>query len=339
LLFVGVLLVISTPSTASAGVFSIINDFFSKNDTEQVGPNNSQTLHILQAVTGPVGQNLPRGGGDITVVGGVALLSDTGPSGTQVEVDENPVPVSGQVSTYTVREGDTLSSIAKMFDVSVGTVLSANDLKRGDSLVIGQKLVILPVSGIQYTVKKGDTISSIAKKYKVDVGEIIGFNGFTLESDELTVGESIIIPFAEVEQKVTTSTSKKKVSNKAHGTGGPDYTGYYMRPVSVDFGRKSQGLHGYNGIDIAGPTGTPIVASASGEVIVAKRGGWNGGYGSYVVIAHDNGTQTLYGHMSAVTAQEGWHVSKGQLIGYVGSTGRSTGSHLHFEVRGAKNPF
>jgi murein DD-endopeptidase MepM/ murein hydrolase activator NlpD len=338
-LFIGVLLVISSPSTASAGVFSKINDLFSKNDSEQSKISNSQNMDILEAVTGPVGQSLPSGGGDITIVGGMALLPDAGPSGTQVEVNEKPTPAFGQVSTYTVRAGDTLSSIAKMFDVSVGTVLSANDLKRGDALVVGQKLIILPVSGVQYTISKGDTISSISKKYKVDVGEIIGFNGFSSESDVLPIGESIIIPFAETEQKSTTIVPSKKIVNKAHGTGGPDYTGYFIRPVLEELGRKSQGLHGYNGVDIAAKKGTPIIAAAAGEVIVARSGGWNGGYGSYVVIAHGNGTQTLYGHMSSVAVEEGWHVSKGQTIGQVGSTGRSTGSHLHFEIRGAKNPF
>ena len=269
----------------------------------------------------------------------MALLPDAGPSGTQVEVDENPTLISGQVSTYIVRKGDTISSIAKMFDVSTGTILSANDLKRGETISVGQKLIILPISGIQYTVKKGDTIYSVSKKYKVDVGEIVGFNGFSSSEDALAVGEVIIIPFAEIEEKSTASTQPNKVVNKARGVSGPDYSGYYIRPVSYEAGAKSQGLHGYNGVDIAGKVGTPIIAAASGEVIVSKQGGWNGGYGSYVVISHDNGTQTLYGHLSGVVAKEGWHVSKGQLVGYMGSTGRSTGSHLHFEVRGARNPF
>lgn len=330
------MLVYSSPSTASAGVFSKIGDFFSKNDSIQEGCN-SQNLAILEASSGPSWQKLPSGGGDITIVGGVALLPDAGPSGTQVEVNEKPSSVSGQVSTYIVRQGDTISSIAKMFDVSAGTILSANDLKRGDTLSVGQKLIILPISGVQYTVKKGDAISSIAKKHKVDIGEIVGFNGFSSSEEDLTIGEVIIIPFAEVEEKSTIQT--KKTTSKAHGTSGPDYSGYYMRPVQYELGRKSQGLHGYNGVDIAGAVGTPIVAAASGEVIVSKQGGWNGGYGSYIVISHDNGTQTLYGHLSGVVAKEGWRVSKGQLIGYMGSTGRSTGSHLHFEVRGAKNPF
>ena len=102
-------------------------------------------------------------------------------------------------------------------------------------------------------------------------------------------------------------------------------------------GRRSQGIHGYNGVDIAAPAGTPIVASASGDVIIARSAGWNGGYGNYIVIKHDNGTQTLYAHMSSL-AVSGGTVEKGELIGYVGISGRATGYHLHFEVRGAKNP-
>ncbi|HEU5114585.1 MAG TPA: M23 family metallopeptidase, partial [Candidatus Paceibacterota bacterium] len=87
------------------------------------------------------------------------------------------------------------------------------------------------------------------------------------------------------------------------------------------------------------PIGTPIHAAASGVVIIARSGGYNGGYGSYVVISHPNGTQTLYAHMSKVIAHQGDAVEQGDLIGLVGSTGKSTGPHVHFEVRGAVNPF
>ena len=102
---------------------------------------------------------------------------------------------------------------------------------------------------------------------------------------------------------------------------------------------RTQGIHGYNAVDLAAPFGTPIVAAASGRVIVSRSGGWNGGYGTYVVIDHPDGTQTLYAHMSRVAVWQGAQVVAGQVIGYVGSTGRSTGPHVHFEVRGAVNPF
>jgi murein DD-endopeptidase MepM/ murein hydrolase activator NlpD len=103
---------------------------------------------------------------------------------------------------------------------------------------------------------------------------------------------------------------------------------------------KTQGIHGYNAVDLAAPIGTPILAAASGDVIVANDGGWNGGYGSYVVIQHDNGSQTLYGHASAVLVSAGDHVTQGQIIARVGTSGRSTGPHVHFEIRdGIRNPF
>jgi murein DD-endopeptidase MepM/ murein hydrolase activator NlpD len=103
--------------------------------------------------------------------------------------------------------------------------------------------------------------------------------------------------------------------------------------------RKSQGIHGYNGVDLAAPTGTQVLAAASGQVLISRFGGWNGGYGNYIVIKHSNGTQTLYAHNSANYVSVGQWVSQGDVIGLVGNTGKSTGSHLHFEVRGAKNPF
>jgi murein DD-endopeptidase MepM/ murein hydrolase activator NlpD len=110
-----------------------------------------------------------------------------------------------------------------------------------------------------------------------------------------------------------------------------------MRPIVG--GVRTQGIHGYNAVDLAAPVGTSLMAAASGEVIIAKVGGYNGGYGSYVVIRHGNGSQTLYAHMSRVDARVGQVVSQGEVIGAVGSTGRSTGSHVHFEIRGAANPF
>ena len=110
-----------------------------------------------------------------------------------------------------------------------------------------------------------------------------------------------------------------------------------MRPIIG--GIKTQGIHGHNGVDLASAYGSNIMASASGKVIIARSGGWNGGYGSYVVISHSNGTQTLYGHLSEVDVLPGDDVEQGQVIGKMGSTGKSTGTHLHFEIRGARNPF
>ena len=110
-----------------------------------------------------------------------------------------------------------------------------------------------------------------------------------------------------------------------------------MRPVVG--GIKTQGIHGHNGVDLASYYGADIYASADGQVIVAKSEGWNGGYGLYIVVKHNNGTQTLYSHLSAVLVSSGQSVEQGQVIGKMGSSGDSTGTHLHFEIRGARNSF
>ena len=120
-------------------------------------------------------------------------------------------------------------------------------------------------------------------------------------------------------------------------TGGPNVSGYFIHPMPGTV--RTQGIHGYNGVDYGAPIGTPVRAAAGGSVITSRVGGWNGGYGNFVVIQHANGTQTLYGHLSKNSVWQGQNVVQGQIIGYSGNTGRSTGPHLHFEVRGARNPF
>ncbi|MBL7045481.1 MAG: peptidoglycan DD-metalloendopeptidase family protein [Parcubacteria group bacterium] len=292
--------------------------------------HNSQTLPLLRAAlnTDP---NPGKGGGDISIVGGSALLSETGPSGSIADIEDRPQ--SDQISVYVVREGDSLSQIAKMFGVTTYTIIWANDIQRGSVIHEGQTLVILPVSGLSYTVKKGDTLKSLAKKYKGDVKEIEQFNGLA-ENATLAVGDVLVIPGGEKEIPVYSSKSVKTV---VRGTGGPTYSGYYIMPVTG--GRRSQGLHGYNAVDIGATVGSPIVASASGVVIISKDYGWNGGYGNYIVVDHPNGTQTLYAHNIRNIVSSGQAVVQGQVIGYVGSSGRSTGPHTHFEIRGAKNPF
>lgn len=277
-----------------------------------------------------------QGGADIAVSEGAALMANTGPGGSVSYVESRPA--KGAITTYTVKEGDSLSEIASSHGVSTNTVLWANDISDASRIKPGMKLVILPVSGVQYKVKEGDTLSGIAKKYASDAGDIASYNGLSVGA-ALTEGTTLIIPGGELAKpapaKKKAAEPSKKASPKAARTL-PALSGFFGNPLPG--GRLSQGIHGYNGVDIAAPAGTPIYAAAAGTVIVAKNGGYNGGYGSYVVISHDNGAQTLYAHMSSVAAGGG-AVEKGALIGYVGSTGKSTGNHLHFEVRGAKNPF
>jgi len=221
-----------------------------------------------------------------------------------------------------------------MFGVSVNTIIWANDVT-AKTLKEGKILIILPVSGTIHTVVKGDIIKTIAKKYKADSNEIMQFNNLSEESI-LSIGDQIIIPDGEGSVKVSGTTVA--VSNPLKGgNSGPEYSGYYIRPVIG--GVKTQGLHGYNAIDIGINVGSPVLASASGQVIISRSSGWNGGYGQYIVISHNNGTQTVYGHLSEIFISSGDNVVQGQVIGMTGNTGKSTGPHIHFEIRGAKNPF
>lgn len=278
-----------------------------------------------------VDPNPAKGGGDITISGGVALVSEIGPSGTLADI-EVARPGHDQISIYVVREGDTLSQIAELFNVSTNTIVWANDLRRGNVIRPGETLAILPVSGVRHTVTKGDTLASIVKKYNGKIEEVLEFNGIT-ENAALVLGTTITIPYGTIPQAIASVST----SAIASGSGGPSLAGYFLRPIVG--GRKSQGIHGYNGIDLAAPVGTSALASASGEVIISRTFGYNGGYGQYIVIRHGNGTQTLYAHLSENFVFAGARVVQGQVIGAVGNTGRSTGPHLHFEIRGARNPF
>ena len=327
-LFVALSPLFAHSSVAHAGFFSRVSAFFEKEGPEEViwKAQNSQKMPLLEASVYP-DPTAFRGGGDITVINGSSLLSENGPSGTTADIIDGAP--STQISIYIVRSGDTISGIAKMFGVSVNTIRWANDI--GSTVKEGQKLIILPISGVTHIVKAGDTIKKIATKYKADESEIVQFNNIRPDA-LLAVGSEIIVPDA-----VINIAPIGAIGSVLRGSGGPSYAGYYIRPIAG--GRKTQGLHGYNGVDIGAPEGTPVLASASGEVIISRNYGWNGGYGQYVVVQHDNGTQTLYGHLSENIVFEGYHVVRGQVIGLVGNTGKSTGNHLHFEVRGAKNPF
>lgn len=343
------------PVLAQASARSFIGSLFNQttsNVSAASTASNSQTMPLLSAVVN-VDPKAAVGGGDITVVDGSALAADQGPDGTAADIASTPA--SSQISVYTVRPGDTLSEIAAMFNVSVNTIVWANDIQ-GGVITPGQTLIILPITGIQHTIVKGETLASLATKYKSNAHDIASFNGLA-DSSSLTVGDSVIIPDGEATAVSSGSSSTKKSSgvSGSHaavikgiakgsitepylGGSGPALPGYFVWPVAG--GVITQELHGWNAIDIGAPKGTPIYAAAAGTVIVAKsNGGWNGGYGNYVVISHPNGTETLYAHMSKVETSAGASVGQGETIGLVGMTGMATGNHLHFEVRGAANPF
>ncbi len=343
------------PVIANASLLSALSNIVSGNSSNSsdisAGDDlNSQNLPLLQNSTN-FNSSAAIGGEDPLVVDdGEALMSESGPSGTLADVSDSAN--TGQISKYTVQNGDTLSGIAKMFGVSVNTIIWANNVT-AKSIKPGDTLVILPISGILHTVVKGDTLASIAKKYKADATEIAQFNGLD-QSSPLAMGDSIIIPDGEGSAisnytygTFTLGLSPNGVSTYEPylGDSGPNEDGYYIRPLSG--GIKTQGLHGYNAIDIGTPIGTSVYAAAAGEVIISRSSGWNGGYGHYIAISHPNGTETVYAHLSNNFVSVGDAVYQGETIGLSGNTGDvspaptpehpDAGAHLHFEVRGAHN--
>jgi murein DD-endopeptidase MepM/ murein hydrolase activator NlpD len=373
------ILVVTTflPTTAKA---SMLGDFLATitgADTVQAdtsaGSGNVQTMSILTPATN-IDPSPSTGRAGTTIVDNTALVPAEGPSGTVADIQKKTQ--NGGISIYVVRPGDTLSGIAALLNITEGTILAANDLTPKSIIQPGDQLVILPISGLPYTVKSGDTLASIAKRFGGDPTDIGNYNG--IDDSTLVPGTQISIPdtesgsyaaagatTADTGHSSSTKTGSKakhvattKVLEGSEASGdiiplahnpaepshnvGPAGTAsqiaYYIAPLTHYI--QTQGIHGYNAVDLAAPTGTPILAAADGEVIVAREGGWNGGYGSYVVITHDNGSQTLYAHMSKVAAYDGEDVVQGQVIGYVGMTGDTTGPHVHFEIRdGIRNPF
>ena len=336
------------PISARAGLFSDVFADLSFAETASAAQSqqnthklsNSQTVPLLSAANN-IDPNPSKGGGDITITDDAALLPSSGPSGTLANVDETASAEKKHTGLYVVRKGDTLSEIANMFGISVNTIRWANDIPRKGTIHPGQELIILPMTGIKYTVKRGGTLRDIIKSYGGDLAEAVEYND--IDADKwLEKGTEVIIPDGELhlEEPPTPWRAKRKYARtrvRARGTNAPEYKGYYIRPISG--GVRTQGLHGYNAVDLASSMGTPIMASAPGRVIRAKYSGWNSGYGNYLIIQHGNGTQTLYAHASKVIVSVGQQVNQGQVVAYMGSTGRSTGPHVHFEIRGAKNPF
>lgn len=247
------------------------------------------------------------------------------------------------IATYTVQQGDSLFKIADRFNITPNTIAWANNLQ-SDKIKPGDKLTILPVTGIIYKAQKDEDIASVSKKFKADTATIANFNNLAT-NQIIKTGQEIIIPdgvmigissISKIKSKITTNkkTSKGKISTFLAL---PEDDNFLQRPLLT--GRISQGLHAKNGIDIASPCGTPIFASAPGKINRADSVGWNGGFGKNIVIYHNNGAQTIYGHLSKIYVKEGEYIPYNKVIGLVGNTGRSTGCHLHFETHGFKNPY
>lgn len=318
------LLVIVVPLSVHAKFFSDIFEAELVATEKQIQLEGPADVSLLTARQNP--DPIGGKGGAELIVDENALVS-TGPVGSDDIAALNSQ--SGEIRVYTVRPGDALSQVAEMFGVTSNTIMWANDISKSTGIQPGDTLVILPIAGVRHIVKSGDSISTIASKYEGDADEILSYNQLASASD-ISIGDTLIIPGGELHSAPVKAPTK---GNQKSGSGGAGFS--HPAPGSI----KTQGIHGYNGVDLAGSMGSTIRAAAAGEVIVAKSGGWNGGYGNYIVVKHKNGTQTLYAHLSSLSVGVGEYVEQAQTIGGMGNTGKSTGTHLHFEVRGGRNPF
>lgn len=226
-------------------------------------------------------------------------------------------------TSYRVHSGDMISVIASNFGITEDTIISVNNIRSSRLLQIGTYLKIPSIPGILYTVRKdGETSLSIAEKYKIDNAKLCAVNKVS-ESDSLSAGTMLFLPDAHLDwvtrQEINGDLFKK-----------PVHARWYL---SSAFGwRKSPftGARSYHsGVDMACPQGTRIYAAMDGKVTST---GFNNTYGNYVIVTHHSGYKTLYGHMSAIAAVKNQYVTQNSVIGYVGSTGLSTGPHLHFTV-------
>jgi len=264
-----------------------------------------------------------------TGTGGGSVLGSVDGAGVVTLVSDKP---PSEIRDYGVKDGDTLSSLAEKFDVSIDSIKWANESVDFKKLKVGTTVKIPPVTGVVYKVKPGDTIYSIAKKFQTSEQSIVDWPFNTFSDDEtfaLVAGQSLVIPDG-IMPDAPTPALPRFANVLTPDAGAVTASGSFVWPA---YGRITQGYRWYHpAIDIANHDGGAILAADAGTVVTA---GWSSaGYGNHVIVDHKNGFKTLYAHLSSISVVVGQNVGRGATLGQMGSTGRSTGTHLHFEIQG-----
>ena len=274
---------------------------------------------------------------DLTYSGGALVNYDplNLETGAQTTSAQTPAANRAEIIYYTVGNGDTISSIANKFRISVNTILWSNNLTAYSLIRPGDKLTILPVSGTIYTVKSGDTIGRIALKFGVEENSIFQYNNIRSASG-LVIGKTIVIPGGKkisdavaVARPSTRGSNAVAVIEKLVNPKKAPASGSAMLWPTIGHRITQYYSWRHTGLDIANHVGTPLYAAGSGTV---EFSGWSNGYGNNIVINHGGGKKTRYAHASKLFVRVGDEVDRGEQIAAMGSTGWSTGPHIHFEV-------
>ena len=223
---------------------------------------------------------------------------------------------------YTIENGDNLTLISTKIGVNLDTLVSVNKISNANKLRPGQKVKIPNRNGLLYTVQKGESLKEITEKYDIQLDKVLTFNKI-YDKDNINIGDEIFLPGAKytLEERIDKFGQMFILPTKV--TRVSSLFGYRVHPIT-----KVRTKH--MGVDIPGDLNTPVYAARNGKVIFA---GYSGGYGNLVIVRHDKGYTTYYGHLNQINTKVGANVIAGNLIGRMGNTGNSTGSHLHFEVR------
>lgn len=223
---------------------------------------------------------------------------------------------------YTIGEGENLTTISRKIGVNLDTLVSVNKITNANKLKPGQKIIIPNRNGLLYTIKQNENIEEVASKYDIQLNRILAFNKID-EISDIEIGDDIFLPGAKYTLDERIEKFGQMFSLPVTVTRISSLFGYRVHPIT-----KVRTKH--TGVDIPGSLNTPVYAARKGKVIFA---GYSGGYGNLVIVRHDKGYTTYYGHLNKITTKIGANVGVGVMIGRMGSTGNSTGSHLHFEVR------
>ncbi|GHV28854.1 hypothetical protein AGMMS4952_13540 [Spirochaetia bacterium] len=293
-----------------------------------LSPGYDSGAALRENLAAYAGTEIPGPGGIFPVL--EADFSGTGVTETGVQetlvpglTSAAPIPLdlmeTFKWESYRVQKGDSVSKIAADHSISLDAIIASNGIANARRLQAGQTLRIPNMDGIPYTVKRGDTLSKISTVMGAPVEAILDAND--LESDTLTAGQSLFIPGAKMRKEDLKLALGELFIYPIRGRLTSPY-GWRNDPIS--------GVRRYHAaLDLAAPMGTAIKAAMDGRIATV---GYNGNFGNYIIISHSKGFQTLYGHLSSVSVKQGAYVYQGGKIGAVGSTGYSTGPHLHFAV-------